>query len=196
MRRCIPASFLLVLSCSAPPRFEVAGRPVHPGAVYELLTRLSDLAPLATSVDIQGCERSDRHSGGTVSRRHGAVWYVEPEVLGERGYFAYWFVGTTSRGVHVLETIESGGGSGIFGSVIFVTLHRRAYWNHDRTEQRWILSSHGEIGLGDRSGNKVSLDGDTLVIRSPEGCEERIPVPQPGSGDKEEVAAFGERLLK
>lgn len=183
MRGAIPAFLLLALSCSAPKPsnaepLAVEGRPVHPGAVYLLLTRLSDVRPIAAAVDVQGCEESDEHSSGTVSRRHDAVWYEHPDVLGE-GYFACWIVGTTSRGVHVLETALSGGGSGSFCDVLFVHIRRHAYVDHDKVENRWILSSLGEVVLGDRSRKKVSLDDDILLIRSPDGTEQRIPVPEP-----------------
>lgn len=183
MRGAVSALLLLTLSCSAPKAsnaepFAVEGRPLHPSAVYLLLTRLSDLRPIAAAVDVRGCEESDERCAGSVSRRRGGGRYEHPDVLGE-GYFAYRFVGTTSRGVHVLETALSGGGSGIFCDVLFVHLRRQPYVDHDKVENRWTLSSLGEIVLGDRSGKKVSLDDDILLIRSPDGTEQRIAVPEP-----------------
>jgi hypothetical protein len=161
----------------APP-FEIDGRPVHPACVYELLTRLSDLRPIRTAVDVQGCIESDEHSDGEVSLLRGGVWYRNPSVI-EGGYLAYWLVGTTPHGVHVLETCYSGGGSGIFMNVLLVRLSQETYVHDDGWGTRWILTSLGEITLGDRSDKKVTLQGETLRIRDPDGSEESFAVPFP-----------------
>lgn len=180
MRKAFVPFFLGALSCAAPPPkpFLVEGRLIHPACIYALSCRLSDLRPIAAAVDVRGCEESDEYSGGEVSRLRGGVWYRDPEALGQ-GYFAYWYVGTTSRGVDVLTTAWSGGGSGIFMDVIFVRLDRRTYFNFDKMESRWIVTSLGQVNLGDRSDKDVSLEGDTVVLRSPDGKVEKVAVPDP-----------------
>jgi len=174
----IPAALSFHRPPAVPPPFEIDGQPVHPACIYELLTRLSDLRPIRTAVDVQGCVESDEHSGGTVSYLRGGVWYRNPDVM-ERRYLAYWVVGTTQGGVHVLETAESGGGSGIFMSVLLVRLSQEIYVHDDGWGTRWILTSLGEIDLGDRSDKRVTLQGETLLVRDPEGSEESFVIPSP-----------------
>ncbi len=152
------------------PPFSIDGKPIHPACVYELLTNLADSRPIVAAVDIDGCTKSNRH-GGKVAEDLGGWLYKNADLLGENGWFQYWHVGVTPDGVHVLKTALSGGGSGVFYSVLFTTIDRNSFWNRDRSEDRWILRSLGELELGDRTEKKVKLDSRALIITGPEGVE-------------------------
>ncbi len=165
-------------SCAAPspPAFEADGKPIHPACVYELLTSLSDLRPRTAAVDVEGCTGSNRHSGNDVSEFNGGLLYRNSELFGQ-GFFIYRHLGATPDGVHVLLTAESGGGSGVFHEALFVTLERRAFLLGGVSESRWVLSSLGQVSLGDRTEDAVFLQGRMLLILSPEGGICPVPVP-------------------
>jgi hypothetical protein len=165
---------LILAGCAEPPAsppdlaFQVDGRAIHPACVYELHVSLAELQPVATSVDVEGCEASDRYGGGEVRALRGGLEYRDESLFGT-GFFAYWPVGRTSDGIHVLHTVENGGGSGAFHRVLFVVLARETFWDEGKVVRRWILRRLGEESLGDRTRDEVSLEGGTVVIRSPDG---------------------------
>jgi len=64
-------------------------------------------------------------------------------------------------------------------SVLLVRLSQEIYVHDDGWGTRWILTSLGEIDLGDRSDKRVTLQGETLLVRDPEGSEESFVIPSP-----------------
>jgi len=133
---------------------------------------------VVSAVDVEGSVRSNRYSGGRVTKLTEGWEYRNPDKEGE-GFFDYRWLGISPRGTHVVLTAENGGGSGIFYRILFLRLEVRPFFNHDHEERRWVLSCLGEVGMGDRTRDEAHLEQETLVIRSPEGQERRIPVPAP-----------------
>ncbi|MDR2858216.1 MAG: hypothetical protein LBV50_10275 [Novosphingobium sp.] len=120
--------------------------------------------------------------------------------------FSYQWVGSTSRGIHVLRTALNSGGTGVFESLLLVTLVFDQGFSYDADNksltagrQRCLIKRMGSIPLGDRYDGKVSLHGDTLHIgaddnprgagRFPNSARIVVPPPpdgtasQPGSGE-------------
>ena len=80
------------------------------------------------------------------------------------GWFSYEHVGTLDNGVHVLVTWTSGGGSGVFGSALFVRPEQDAVLANGASRARSVLRVVGEQGLGDRSGAEASVHGNEVTI--------------------------------
>ena len=182
MRKFLPAALLVILGCHDAPTptadevFSIKGKPIHPACVYELLTWLSDKAPVIAAVDVEGCAKSNRHSGGRTSRSADGWRYEHAELLGQ-GFFCYWWLGVTPAGTHAVLTADNGGGSGVFYTVLFVSLQERTYFNDGVPERRWMLSCLGEVTLGDRTQDRATLESGELVVRPPTGEPRRFPVP-------------------
>ena len=84
---------------------------------------------------------------------------------GDRGYFEYSYLGVLSSGVHVLRVAESGGGSGIFQSLVFARISETPVLEDGRSRTRHRLTLVGSEVLGDRAQVTVDLVGDTVTIR-------------------------------
>lgn len=182
MRRFLPVVILSILGChetSSPvpdEAFAVNGRPVHPACLVELSGALADRDRVVAAVDVEGCPRSTRHSGARVSKSADGWRYENGGLLGD-GFFCYWWLGMTPQGTHVVLTAVNGGGSGVYYDVHFVSLKSPVYMADGRPERRWMLSSLGRVGLGDRTRDRAELESGELVVRSPGGERRRIPIP-------------------
>ncbi|HLY10860.1 MAG TPA: hypothetical protein VKW04_16280 [Planctomycetota bacterium] len=182
--RTVLSSVLLVavLGChdgaapSADESFAVNGKPIHPACVFELLRRIPDRQPSIAAVDVEGCAQSRLHARGRVSRNVDGWRYEHPDLI-EGGFFCYWWLGATPGGTHAVLTAYNGGGSGVFYTVVFLTLQERTYFQESGLNRRWMLSSLGEVQLGDRTPDRAVLEGSDLVVCPPAGEPRRIPVP-------------------
>jgi hypothetical protein len=143
--------------------FEFNGSSIHPGCVYELRTELSDLLPIAASIDLEGCSKSNRYSVDKPVAWNGMLRFEDAQQLGG-GYFAYRHVGSTPTGDHVLVTELCGGGSGIFRDVLVVRFSRDQVFESERKRNRLLMTRVGAFVLGDCDDGKVTLDGDRLTI--------------------------------
>jgi hypothetical protein len=147
------------------------GAPINPRAVQELRAWLSDSEPGPVAVDLAGTHETNRYfgryardpSGRTVIDLRTTV--VGPRDDADRGSFSYRRVGTLPGGIHVLETAESGGGSGVFVSLLLVQF--AVDWEYDERgarKPRLVMRRVGEIALGDRYGGTVTVKGRTIEI--------------------------------
>lgn len=136
--------------------FRFGGKPIHPACVRMLGIELQNTLPSVAAVDVEGCTRN-----ASAAMTQEAEW-VRIELEGG-GYFEYRHVGVSRSGIHVLETRESGGGTGVFMDLLFVRLTVDALVGGER-RQRVILTRLGGFVLGDRDDGVVRLDGDRLTI--------------------------------
>ena len=139
------------------------GVPVHPGAVRELLTHSADSLPIAVAVDLAGARKANRF-GTRPTIKDGAVGFKDELLLGADAFFIYALVGVTPGGAYVLETWESGGGSGRFGSVLVVRFQADREQTAGGARERVLMKRVGEFALGDRDDGKVTLEGNTLRL--------------------------------
>ena len=106
--------------------FTIQGKPVHPLLVEKFQTFLSDSGPPAViTVDLLAATRNgNEYYVPDVKVQDGLVSYRIQEGSG----FAYKWLGTVRPGLHVVETLASGGGTGIFMDLyffrIYASLHR------------------------------------------------------------------------
>ena len=139
------------------------GSAVHPGCIRELTTDLADPAPVSAAIDLQGCQRSNRYTSAI--EVEGSVLRWRDPNGGGRGYFEYEYLGALASGVHIVRVGESGGGSGVFQSLLFLRTVVGEVLEDGRQRVRYLLTLIGSENLGDRAQVSVELKGTEITIR-------------------------------
>lgn len=106
-------------------KFTYKGKPIHPGLVREFEAWLSDGTPTTISVDILAAESSNEYYEDDVEvRDNGFVRIKEEHFFTDRDkiitHYEYKWLGKLKNNLHVLDTLDWGGGSGIFEHLLFV----------------------------------------------------------------------------
>jgi len=148
---------------AAPPGLLWQGHPVHPGCIRELRTELADSKPVVAAIDLEGCGRSNRYADEFET--DGQVLRLRDSGEDSRGYFQYEYLGVLSTGVHVVQIVESGGGSGIFQGLLYLRVEKAAVLEDGQARAREMLVLVGSESLGDRDKNVIELSGDSVTIR-------------------------------
>jgi hypothetical protein len=155
---------------------------IHPEIVEELEGWISDGLPVYAAVDLEGAMASNRFVRPVQTRQlpDGYPWVLaikedERPTLG-KPYYMYRFVGATASGTHLVQTAGSGGGSGVFGAVLFMRFQKDEILSGDLqspgTRARVILRCIGSRFLGDRYDGIVSYSNGILTI----GAGSRIDI--------------------
>jgi hypothetical protein len=153
---------------------------VHPRIVEDLNTWLSDGGDQVVAINLTDSQDSNRYFGDvTLVETEGE----KPLVMFKKseGYFGYRYIGSTHSGVHILQTTESGGGTGIFENLMLVVLQNgKGLFVHEDTHvidlgtPRVLIRKLGEIPLGDRYEGTVELKGSQLRIGADTGRIGRV----------------------
>lgn len=150
--------------------FTYDGAPINPRAVQELLTWLSDGGPGPVAVDLAS-QRSNRYFGKFAREKDGRVTIdrkttdltAKPDE--NKGSFSYERLGTLVNGIHVLETWDREGGTGVFMDLLLVKIAVDfEYDDNGARQDRVVMTRFGEITLGDRYSGVVTVKGDTIEI--------------------------------
>lgn len=108
-------------------------------------------APFTTAINLDLCEKqhaSDpQYHGGLAG--YQAI-YHENDTTGTHGFYGYHLLGQTSSGIYVLNTYTSGGGSGVFTSLLLLKLDHAEVLTLQGKETYTRLSYVGNITGGDR----------------------------------------------
>jgi len=150
---------------------------VNPKVVNDLSTYISDHGDQIVAINLTDAQGSNRYSCDVKVRQAAGdkpYVYFQTKDGGETTEFGYRYVGRTASGIDVLFTLESGGGSGQFESLLLVrTQAERGTWLQPSTgraqslvfkSRRTVLQKVGELGLGDRWDGSLRIDGDTILI--------------------------------
>jgi hypothetical protein len=149
--------------------FTYRSQPINPRAVKELESGLADSVPGPVAVDLEGTWHSNRYYGEFARRADGSVYIdMRTTVLtpppDNLGWYAYKRLGTLASGVHVLETWDNGGGTGIFTNLLLVRFTIDQELSYDGRRQRLVMLRVGECVLGDRYDGEVLVKGNTVEI--------------------------------
>jgi len=145
--------------------FTVQGKPVHPRLVEKFQTFLSDSGPPAViTVDLLAATVNGNEYYEPDVKVHDGVVSIEhkdPEGSG----FAYKWLGTVRPGLHVVKTLYSGGGSGIFMNLYFF----RIYPGTGRDEkgpydQVLMTLVRTPVILGDRDDGAITVEPGRVII--------------------------------
>jgi len=161
-------------------QFTYEGAPISPLAVQELLSHILDSLPGPVAIDLAGTRRGDdysnRYFATTIKTDPDGAVTIDLRDAGSRsrgdtnpGWFSYKRIGSLRNGVHVLETWDNGGGSGIFTSLLFVKFAIDDDYSQGASDaflrrQTIVIKRVGEFTLGDRYGGKVVVRGATVEV--------------------------------
>ena len=156
---------------------------IHPKIIEDMLGWMSDTGDQVVSVNLIDANHCNRYSGkvqvqNNDGEKYPYVFYEENKE--SEGYqytisFGYQYIGTSDSGIHVLYTSSSGGGSGIFKSLIFLTLEKDEgiVYDYDKSriskQARINLKSLGSMSLGDRYFGDLQLKNGLLKIGKDKG---------------------------
>lgn len=142
---------------------------IHPKIINDLLPWMSDSGEQIVSINLSGSADTNRYYGPieTNNSNNPLVSYTE-----DRSFFGYRLLGTTDSGVSALLISERGGGSGVFLSVLLVSIvseYGYASYNHPQSilrmdRKRWVIKKLGMIHLGDRYSGELKVVDNSLFI--------------------------------
>lgn len=166
---------------------------VNPRVLQEMDTWMSDTGDLVVAINLTDANDSSRFStwGGEVEVRESAGrcpfvhWKPGRLADGSGKSFGYRYIGMTDAGVQVLETVSGGGGSGVFGNLLFLSVElgrgigeveERGDDGVVRAErERVVLHRLGTVVTGDRWDGELAVRGNDLFIGRDEGWFENHP---------------------
>jgi uncharacterized protein YecT (DUF1311 family) len=126
--------------------FTFRGKPINPRQLSDLLPLLSDTLPGPVAVDVEGGK--NRYFAEITAPEKTivrATWSEEKEQL----FFQYRHLGVLANGMHVVETMAGGGGSGVFCDLLLVRfLVDAEYGDGGTPRSRLVMMRTGEFALG------------------------------------------------
>lgn len=153
-------------------QFKYRGKFVHPRAIKDLTSWVSDPLPGPTAVDVAGTYDSNRYFGDFRIQENGNVFIdlTQPQ-LEEDGWFSYKHLGRLANGLHVIRTFDNGGGTSVFQSILLVEgVIDYEYKDDGRRKPILIIRRRGEFGIGDRYDGKVLVESKRNRIKvGPDG---------------------------
>lgn len=131
---------------------------INPFIIRDLYGWLSDVGDQVVAIDISGANKSNRYFTEQVEVSGDKKTPIVSAKDGEQN-FSYQYLGRTFSGIHLLRISDSGGGSGIFCSIMFVTLSLdiavELSPNTTARTERFVVKKIGSLPLGDRYDGKL-----------------------------------------
>ena len=167
------------------------GQPLHPLIVQEFITWLSDSGDQIISINLRDAFSSNRYccddsfSVKLTEKRivvrtdftkdygtHNDDYISQEDCGAGSCTFTYAHLGTTDNGAMVIQVWESGGGSGLFSTLLFTKVKERMGANFDYAnpsnlafdKQQIVLEKLFSISLGDRQETSISVNGNFVVL--------------------------------
>lgn len=137
--------------------FTHKGELIHPGLIQEFSGWISDSwMPITVTVDIAAASGSNEYFDDDVEfKGDGSIFFQKK---GQREYFYYKWLGRLRNGLHVLETGEGGGGSGIFKNIYFIKFDiGKGYTPEGKEYDRLLMTAVRNYMLGDRDDGDISV---------------------------------------
>ena len=145
---------------------------INPRILEDLVGWLSDSGDQVVSINITESNKSNRYHGNITSKEFDTGF---PIIISEhsKGSFSYRYLGCSFTGVHLIQTWDHGGGSGVFCNVVLVTLSQDSSLEYDNNKigkvDRFVIKLIGSIPLGDRYEGKLSYKFGFLSISACKG---------------------------
>jgi hypothetical protein len=137
--------------------FTYNGKAINPRAVQELLSWLADSGPGPIAIDVAGTDDTNRYYGDYEKREDGSV-FIKLDSDSGGGYFTYEHLGTLKDNVHVVETSENGGGSGVFMNVLLIRFRIDYEYDEDGSHRYMLIMQRlGQIPLCDRYDGPIQI---------------------------------------
>lgn len=152
--------------------FTVGGEPVPPNIFRDMGDGdLADSGSIIVTIDVRAATGSNRYADPI--KRNGA-WIAQgrtgPGDKDLREEEAYRYVGMTANKLLVVTTSYSGGGSGVFHSLHFLTAEPAlAFDSEGKRYERLNVSIIRSVALGDRWNGEVRIDGNAVLVTTTGG---------------------------
>ncbi len=137
--------------------FTYKGKPIHPGLIKEFAGWISDSwKPITTSVDIAAAFDTNEYFDSEVEVKDSGYIYLQEE--GKAEYFYYKWLGQLKNGLHVIETGDGGGGSGIFQDIYFIRFDIAEGLDPEGNKyNRLLMTVVRNHALGDRDDGEIKI---------------------------------------
>ena len=156
---------------------------ISPRIIQDLSCLISDNGDQVVAINLLKSQDSNRYFGDyevvTNAGQNPCVQIDSTTIEnGETNHSSFWYqyVGQTSSGIHILETANSAGGSGIFKSLLLVELQWDTGISCDwknlvvkTGEKRLLIKKVGEIPLGDRWNGELKVIGNSVCVGKDHG---------------------------
>jgi hypothetical protein len=162
---------------------------ISPMILADLTAWLSDTDDQVVAIDLLGAQDSNRYFGDIHVRETDSpnpFVYVEKD----GGEFGYCYVGVTESGVHIVQTSDWGGGSGVFKSLLLLTIEPDTGLTLDVgkrpvlvSKRRLLIKKLGDMSLGDRWDGDLSVSGNRLRVGADKGWFSGGPDGRPSDRD-------------
>lgn len=158
--------------------FIMNGQPINPMIIKDLSTWISDGGDQIVAINLLDSQESNKYfCPHSETQKHGDYFSVEvPAASQEDHSFSYAIEGITDNGIFILQTMEwGGGGTGVFPNLLFVRIHEDMGLGEIKNDQlalnrkRLLIEKLGEFPLGDRVKTVVTVQGNTILLKSEQG---------------------------
>ena len=152
-------------------RFYFHGNPINPYLLNELAGAgffLSD-GPSTMVVDLETGSVSKEYEDTALKKTTGYNTEINDHGYVLSSSFKYEYLGKTANGVHVVRTIEWGGGSGVFCNIQFIRFKlRKKFDSNGVLKDELLMCLQNFYPEGDRNNAVVTIKGNTVKLDIPE----------------------------
>jgi hypothetical protein len=145
--------------------FTIEGKPIHPRLMEKFQTWLADSGPPAViTVDLLAAARNgNEYYLPDVKVKDGLVLVEHKDPEGS--WFAYKWLGTVRPGLHVVKTMYSGGGTGVFMNLYFFrTAIGTGQDDQGPYGQVLMTLARTPVVLGDRDDGTIKVEPGRVII--------------------------------
>lgn len=139
---------------------------INPLILGDLSGWISDSGDQIVSINISESNKSNRYHGDIKVQESENYPIVESTF--QEGWGSYKYIGRSFSGIHIVQTWNNTGGSGIFTNILLLTLSSDSSLKSNgvsyRKKARYILKLVGSLPLGDRYQGKVKFKYGVLSI--------------------------------
>lgn len=144
--------------------FTYDSKPIHPGMVNQFLGWLSDGGPITLAIDVRAGSDTNQYRDDEVHQQDGQITFVTDRGDEQSGWFSYERIGVLADKTQVLHTMDCGGGSGVFESIMFVRFRLQSHAAEDASpDYRLVMEVISDHPIGDRDDGTITVMNDHVV---------------------------------
>ena len=143
-------------------KFFYNGEPISPELVFEFIPWLSDGSAVTITVDVVAAYQTNEYYEN-VKYEDGIARVFHGEDI-----YNYKYLGKLKNGIHVVDFFQGGSGSGIFETLLFISLKiRKNFDDSGKLSDQLLMTLEKSYVVGDRKNAKITLSKNSVIIDSP-----------------------------